>query len=91
MLKASKTMRHMQWEEHGDVGDTGRKVGYIFIYKGIELSNIEFKRTDIGARDIAIQNRNNTRLARCIQEAHTSLGVKDPSVFMADVHGKLKV
>ncbi|KAF9092399.1 hypothetical protein BGX27_001801, partial [Mortierella sp. AM989] len=48
MLKASKTMRHMQWEEHGDVGDTGRMVDCIFMYKGIELSNIDFKRTDIG-------------------------------------------
>ncbi|ORZ27812.1 hypothetical protein BCR41DRAFT_383520 [Lobosporangium transversale] len=87
MLKASKTMRHMQWEEHGDISDTGRKVDCVFMYKGIELSNIEFKRTDVGARDIAIQNRKNVRLARCIQEVHTSLGVKDPSVFMADVHG----
>lgn len=88
MLEASKVMRHMQSLEHGDVSDAGRKVDCIFMYKGIELSNIEFKRAEIGERDLAIQNRKNVRLARCIQEVHASLGVEYPSVFMADVHGK---
>ncbi|KAF9203139.1 hypothetical protein BGZ59_001795 [Podila verticillata] len=87
MLEASKVMRHMQSLEHGDVSDAGRKVDCIFMYKGIELSNIEFKRAEIGERDLAIQNRKNVRLARCIQEFHASLGVEDPSIFMADVHG----
>ncbi|KAG0247022.1 hypothetical protein BG011_002204 [Mortierella polycephala] len=86
-LEASKVMRHMQSLEHGDVSDAGRKVDCIFMYKGIELSNIEFKRAEIGERDLAIQNRKNVRLARCIQEVHASLGVESPSIFMADVHG----
>ncbi|KAF9577831.1 hypothetical protein BGW38_006712, partial [Lunasporangiospora selenospora] len=87
MLAASKVMRHMQAIEHGDVADTGRKVDCIFMYKGIELSNVEFKRSDVGTRDLEIQNRKNIRLARCIQEVHTSLGVEKPYVFMADVYG----
>jgi hypothetical protein len=88
MLEASKDMRHMQSLEHGDISDAGLKVDRIFMYKGIELSTIEFKRAEIGARDLAIQNRKNVRLARCIQEVHASLGVGDPSIFMADVHGR---
>ncbi|KAG0345386.1 hypothetical protein BG004_003750 [Podila humilis] len=74
----------MQWEEYGDVSVTGRKVDCNFMYKGTELSNIEFMRPDIGAQEIAIQNRKNVRLVRCIQESHASLGVKDPSILMAD-------
>ncbi|KAG0254909.1 hypothetical protein BGZ95_005908, partial [Linnemannia exigua] len=84
MLEASKVMRHMQSLEHGDVSDAGRKVDCIFIYNGIELSNIEHKRADIGERDLAIQNQKNVRLARCIQEVHASLGVEDPSISMVD-------
>ncbi|GJJ77246.1 hypothetical protein EMPS_09605 [Entomortierella parvispora] len=87
MLEASKIMRQMQSLEHGDASDTGRKVDCIFMFQGVELSNIEFKRADCGARDLAIQNRKNVRLARCLQEYHASIGVKDPSIFMADVHG----
>ncbi|KAF9315564.1 hypothetical protein BG006_003727 [Podila minutissima] len=86
ILQTSKVMRQMQSLEHGDVSDTGRKADCIFMHEGVELSNIEFKRADIGERDLAIQNRKNVRLARCIQQAHISLGIKDPSVFMADVH-----
>ncbi|KAF9318826.1 hypothetical protein BG006_003123 [Podila minutissima] len=44
----------------------------------------QFKRAEIGERDLAIQNRKNVRLARCIQQVHASLGVEDPSIFMAD-------
>ncbi|KAF9213727.1 hypothetical protein BGZ59_004930 [Podila verticillata] len=57
------------------------------MYKGVELSNIEFKRAEIGERHLAIQNRKNVRQARCIQEVHASLGVDNPSIFMANVHG----
>ncbi|KAF9335351.1 hypothetical protein BG006_000294 [Podila minutissima] len=63
----------------------GRKVGCI--YKRVELSNIEFNRAEIGERALAIQNRRNVRLAPCTQEVHASMGVEDPSVVMADVHG----
>ncbi|KAF8970020.1 hypothetical protein BGZ46_010588 [Entomortierella lignicola] len=56
------------------------------MYQGIELSNIEFKRLEVGDRDLAIQNRKNVCLARCIQEVHASFEVKDNSIFMADIH-----
>ncbi|KAF9994950.1 hypothetical protein BGZ79_000260 [Entomortierella chlamydospora] len=77
----------MQSLEHGDISDTGRKVDCVFMYQGIELSNIEFKRAEIGDTDLAIQNRKNVRLARCIQEAHASLGAEDPLVLLTDMHG----
>ncbi|KAG0356587.1 hypothetical protein BG005_004493, partial [Podila minutissima] len=57
MLETSKIIHHMQSLEHGDVSDAGRKVDCIFMYKGIELSNIEFYRTEIGERALVIQNR----------------------------------
>ncbi|ORZ19295.1 hypothetical protein BCR41DRAFT_43092 [Lobosporangium transversale] len=88
-LEASKSMRRMQSSEYGDVSDTGRKVDCIFMYKGIELSNIEFKCPNICPQDIAIQNRKNVRLARCIQEAHLAIGVSSPSILMADVSGMI--
>ncbi|CAO3570789.1 unnamed protein product [Mortierella alpina] len=57
------------------------------MYKDIELSNVEFKRTDISSRDIALQCRKNVRLGRCLQEAHATNGFKDASVIMGDVAG----
>ncbi|KAF9343023.1 hypothetical protein BGX26_006412, partial [Mortierella sp. AD094] len=66
-LKASKVMRMMQTAEYSDVSDAGRKMNCQFRYKDIALSNIEFKNSEIGPRELAIQNRKNIRLARCIQ------------------------
>ncbi|KAG0299335.1 hypothetical protein BGZ98_010129 [Dissophora globulifera] len=89
-LEASKVMRKLQSEEYSDTSDVGRKVDCLFAMQGVELSNIEFKHQGATTRDLAIQNRKNVRLARCIQEAHTTYGVKDPSVLIADIFGKLK-
>ncbi|KAG0307107.1 hypothetical protein BGZ98_001046 [Dissophora globulifera] len=86
-LEASKVMRKLQSTEYSDTSDAGRKVDCLFMMQGVELSNIEFKHQDASARDLAIQNRKNVRLARCIQEAHTTYGVKEASVLMADVFG----
>ncbi|KAF8937738.1 hypothetical protein BGZ58_002229 [Dissophora ornata] len=76
VLEASKVMKQMQSSEYGDISDSGRKVDCIFMYENIELSNIEFKKEDASERDLAIQNRKNVRLARCLQEAHAAIGVK---------------
>ncbi|KAF9586498.1 hypothetical protein BGW38_003623 [Lunasporangiospora selenospora] len=86
-LNASKIMRKMQSSEYGDTSDSGRKADCLFMMRGVELSNIEIKHPDTCARELAIQNRKNIRLARCIQEAHTAYGVNDSSVLMADVYG----
>ena len=80
-------MRQKQSAEFGDVADSGRKVDCMFRFKDIELSNIEFKAPGISERDVAIQNRKNVRLARCIQEAHASVGANDSQILMADVSG----
>ncbi|KAG0002674.1 hypothetical protein BGZ65_002431, partial [Modicella reniformis] len=53
--------------------------------KGIEISNIEFKRPSIGMMDINVQCRKNIRLGRCLQEQHREYGVQEPSVIMGDV------
>ncbi|KAF9117464.1 hypothetical protein BGW39_002160, partial [Mortierella sp. 14UC] len=87
MLEASKIMRKWQAEEYGDVSEAGRKVDCLFMFDGIELSNLEIKHPDISKNELGIQNKKNIRLARCIQEAHIALGVKDACVFMADVCG----
>ncbi|KAF8926572.1 hypothetical protein BGZ47_002656 [Haplosporangium gracile] len=86
-LEASKIMRQRQAAEYSEVSESGRKVDCLFMYKGLEISNIEFKRPGSTERDLALQNRKNVRLARCIQEAHVALGVEDASVMMADVAG----
>ncbi|KAF9931168.1 hypothetical protein BGZ67_005451 [Mortierella alpina] len=57
ILDASKVLRQQQEAEYGDVSDKGRKVDLIFKYKDIELSNVEFKRTDISSTDIALHCR----------------------------------
>ncbi|KAF9421341.1 hypothetical protein BGZ94_008852, partial [Podila epigama] len=84
-LEASKMMKKMQACEFGDVNEAGRKVDCLFMMDGVELSNIEMKHAETSARDLAIQNRKNVRLARCIQEAHIKYGIKDPAILMADV------
>ncbi|KAF9091845.1 hypothetical protein BGX27_001955 [Mortierella sp. AM989] len=86
-LGASKLMRQLQTSEYGDVSDAGRKADCLFMFQDIELSNIEFKCDNISPREIAIQNRKNIRLARCIQELHVAIGVSSPSVHVADVAG----
>ncbi|KAF8925797.1 hypothetical protein BGZ47_003026 [Haplosporangium gracile] len=73
--------------EYGDVSDTGRKVDLIFMYKDIELFNVEFKRTDISSKNITVQCRKNIRLGRCLQGSHAAYGFKDASVIMGDVAG----
>ncbi|KAF9400788.1 hypothetical protein BGX21_003515 [Mortierella sp. AD011] len=80
-------MRQHQASEYNEVSESARKVDCLFMYEGLELSNIEFKRPDTSVRDLAIQNRKNVRLGRCIQEAHIAVGVEEPSVMMADVAG----
>jgi hypothetical protein len=40
-------------------------------------------------KDLIIQNKKNVRLARGIQEAHSRFGIKDPSILMADIYGRL--
>lgn len=76
-------MKQMQSLEYGDVSDAGRKVDCIFMYEDIEISNVEFKNNDSSERELAVQNRKDARLARCLQEAQVGIGVKDLSVFMA--------
>ncbi|KAF9975043.1 hypothetical protein BGZ75_000647 [Mortierella antarctica] len=87
VLEASKVMRQRQTAEFDDVSESGRKVDLLFMYKGVEISNMEFKRPSATERDLAIQTRKNIRLARCMQEAHASMGVKKPSIMMADITG----
>ena len=89
MLEASKIMRKWQTEEYGDVSEAGRKVDCLFMFDGIEVSNLEIKHPDISKNELAIQNKKNVCLAHCIQESHIALGVKDVHVLMADVCGKL--
>ncbi|KAF9969070.1 hypothetical protein BGZ73_008741 [Actinomortierella ambigua] len=91
MLEASKVLRQQQAAEFGDLSDAGRKVDLAFVHKGIELSNIEFKRPGIGAMDITVQCRKNIRLGRCLQEQHRQYGVQEPSVIMGDVAGFIGV
>ncbi|KAF8950331.1 hypothetical protein BGZ46_004597, partial [Entomortierella lignicola] len=88
ILSASKIMRKLQSLEHGGVSEGGgRKVDCIFVVDDVEISNIEFKRSKISGSEIAIQNRKNVRLARCIQEEFRAIGMENPVVFMADVQG----
>ncbi|KAG0266843.1 hypothetical protein BGZ95_002980 [Linnemannia exigua] len=89
ILEASKVLRQQQASEYGDVSDTGRKVDLIFMYKDIELLNVEFKRTDISSRNIALQCRKTVQLGRCLQKAHATYGFKDASVIMGDVAGSV--
>ncbi|KAF9429108.1 hypothetical protein BGZ76_001801 [Entomortierella beljakovae] len=88
-LAASKIMKKLQNMEYGDVSESGRKVNCIFVVEGIEVSNIEFKRPNVSDTDIAIRNRKNVRLARCIQEELSTIGMEEPVVYMADVQDLL--
>ncbi|KAF9427678.1 hypothetical protein BGZ76_002231 [Entomortierella beljakovae] len=91
ILSASKIMRKLQSLEHGDVSEGGgRKVDCIFVANDVEISNIEFKRSKISGSEIAIQNRKNVRLARCIQEEFRAIGMNNPVVLMADVQGTVQ-
>ena len=87
MLEASKTLRREQAREFGDLTEAGRKVDLALCYDGIELSNIEFKREKIASKDVTMQCRKNIRLGRCLQEAHRTIGLSNPSVVMADIAG----
>lgn len=78
----------MRSAEYSDVTDTARKFHCLLLMKDIELSNINFNSPETSERGLAVQHRNNLRLARCIQEYHISLGEKDVGVLMADVFGK---
>ncbi|KAF8958592.1 hypothetical protein BGZ46_001921 [Entomortierella lignicola] len=80
-------MRQHQVSEYNDVSESAQKVDCLLMYQGLELSNIEFKKPDTSNRDLAIQNRKNVRLGRCIQEARVALGVQELSVMMVDVAG----
>ncbi|KAF9118303.1 hypothetical protein BGX30_004661, partial [Mortierella sp. GBA39] len=85
MLEASRNMREWQIAEYGDVSEAGRKVDCLSMFDGVELLSLEIKHPDISKHELAIQNKKRIRLARCIQEAHVALGVKDASVFVVDV------
>jgi hypothetical protein len=37
-------MRQLQSAEYGDVSESGRKVDMLFMFDGVEVSNVEFKR-----------------------------------------------
>ncbi|KAF9945046.1 hypothetical protein BGZ70_004094 [Mortierella alpina] len=87
VLEASKIMRQRQTAEFNDVSDSGRKVDLLFMFEGVEISNMEFKKPSATEKDLALQTRKNIRLARCLQEAHASLGVEKPSILMADIAG----
>ncbi|KAF9402656.1 hypothetical protein BGZ76_007273, partial [Entomortierella beljakovae] len=67
-------MRKMQSNEYSDISEAGRKVDCLFIFDGIEISNIVFKSPEICEKGLAIQNCKNIRLARCIQESHIGIG-----------------
>ncbi|KAF9906969.1 hypothetical protein EC991_011444 [Linnemannia zychae] len=86
-LEASKIMKRMQREEYGEPSDVGRKVDCVFMFDGIELSNIELKSQNSSPRDVSVQLRKNIRLARCIQEMHISFGMNNAPVVMGDVQG----
>ncbi|KAG0297600.1 hypothetical protein BGZ96_005703 [Linnemannia gamsii] len=87
MLEATKVIKKELSDEFGDVSDSGRKCDLVFRFSGIEVSNIEFKRAETSARDLAVQSSKNVRLARCIQESHVKLGMSKASVLMGDVAG----
>ncbi|KAI1313879.1 hypothetical protein EDD11_002414 [Mortierella claussenii] len=89
VMEASKIMRQHQTAEFSGVSESARKVDLLFMYDGVEISNIRFKKPGITERDIAIQHKKSIRLARCIQEAHAALGVEKSSVMMADVAGSV--
>ncbi|KAF8935076.1 hypothetical protein BGZ58_005267 [Dissophora ornata] len=86
-LEASKITRRMQREEFGEPSDAGRKVDCVFMFDGIELSNIELKSQNPSPRDFSVQLRKNIRLARCIQGFHLSFGMDEAPVIMGDVDG----
>ncbi|KAF9207746.1 hypothetical protein BGZ49_010647 [Haplosporangium sp. Z 27] len=86
-LKASKIVRQMQCDEYGEASDAGRKVDCLFMIEDIELSNIAFKSPESCKKELALQNRKNVRLARCIQENHVTFGVDDANILMADIFG----
>ncbi|KAF8926598.1 hypothetical protein BGZ47_002645, partial [Haplosporangium gracile] len=87
ILESLKIIRQQQSSEFGEVSEGGRKVDMLFMFNEVEISNVEFKRPGATERELAIQNRKNIRLARCIQEAHAVLGIADPSVLMTDIVG----
>ncbi|KAF9545076.1 hypothetical protein EC957_011317 [Mortierella hygrophila] len=70
-----------------EISASGPKVDMLFVYNGVEISDVKFKKPGTTERDLAIQNKENVRLARCIQEAHAALGVPNPSILMVDIAG----
>ncbi|KAG0325934.1 hypothetical protein BGZ99_010387 [Dissophora globulifera] len=86
-LEASKIMRRMQRDEYGEPSDVGRKVDCVFMFDGIELSNIELKSKNASQRDVSVQLRKNIGLARCIQELDLSFGMNKAPVVMGDIQG----
>ncbi|KAG0201554.1 hypothetical protein BGX28_005672 [Mortierella sp. GBA30] len=71
----------------GDLAEPGRKVDLALCFDEIELGNVEFRSVCIGDKDVNVQRRKSVQLGRSLQEAHRQLGIKDPSVLMADVAG----
>ncbi|KAF8939015.1 hypothetical protein BGZ58_010936, partial [Dissophora ornata] len=77
-LKASRIVRFHQQAEYGDVSDAGRKVDCLLAYKGLELSNAEFKHPAV-TEEVDLQTRKSIQLARAFQEAHHRRGAADES------------
>ncbi|KAI8602504.1 hypothetical protein EDD21DRAFT_413923 [Dissophora ornata] len=83
-LKASRIVRFHQQAEYGDVSDAGRKVDCLLAYKGLELSNAEFKHPAV-TEEVGLQTRKSIQLARAFQEAHHRRGAADEFILMMDI------
>ncbi|KAF9984436.1 hypothetical protein BGZ65_000399 [Modicella reniformis] len=51
VLKSSKIMRQQQSAEFGDVSESERKVDMLSMVDGVEISNVEFKKSGTTERD----------------------------------------
>ncbi|KAF9276333.1 hypothetical protein BGZ88_001799 [Linnemannia elongata] len=52
---------------------------------------MESKRAGIAFKDMTMQCWKNIRLDRCLQEAHRTIGLSNPSIVMADIAGSVRV
>lgn len=52
---------------------------------------MESKRAGIASKDMTMQCWKNIRLDRCLQEAHRTIGLSNPSIVMADIAGMWNV
>ncbi|KAK5797246.1 hypothetical protein F5H01DRAFT_373344 [Linnemannia elongata] len=52
---------------------------------------MESKRAGIASKDMTMQCWKNIRLDRCLEEAHRTIGLSNPSIVMADIAGFVRV